>query len=185
MFASAVQPNKPSLEISWKIFFETFGIQTCFQEFHLSSHTPCGTYSPALWLFNEQIAVEIEAYNCVGAKPIRYQEAADQSAFPIICIKGLPQVNRYSVRMFVPKQAAQRYPRFYWAKFAEGEGGKLCLLEGSKSFYLQKSVRHLELEREIDSPVQPNSESAMVLKALTLGNASYLVSLQSKAVAKI
>lgn len=183
MFAGAAQPNQPSLEISWRIFFETFGMQTSFHDFYL----PCGTYSPALWLFNEQIAVEIEAYNCVGVKPIRYQEAADQSAFPIICIKGLPQVNRYSVRMFVPKQTAQRYPRFYWAKFAEGEGGKLCLVEGSKFCYLQKPVKHLELEREreIDSPVQPNSESAMVVKALTLGNASYLVSLQSKAIAKI
>ncbi len=185
MFAGAVQPNEPSLEISWKIFFETFGIQTSFHDFHLAP----GTYSPALWLLKEQIAVEIEAYSCAAAKPIRYQEAADQSAFPIICIKGLPQVNRYSVRMFVPKQTAQRYPRFYWAKFAEGEGGKLCLLEGSKFCYLQKPVRHLELEREIESSlesgIQPNSESEMVLKALTLGNASYLVSLQSKTVAKI
>jgi hypothetical protein len=185
MFASAVQPNEPSLEISWKIFFETFGIESSFHDFYL----PSGIYSPALWLFNEQIAVEIEGYRCAAAKTIRYQDAADQSAFPIICIKGLPQVNRYSVRMFVPKQTAQRYPRFYWAKFAEGEGGKLCLLEGSKFCYLQKPVSQLGLESEIESAIesgiQPNSASEMVLKALTLGNASYLVSLQSKAVAKI
>jgi len=173
MFAGAVKPNDASLEIGWKIFFENFGIQTSFPAFHLAS----GTYSPALWLLNEQIAVEIEAYSCAAAKPIRYQEAADQSAFPIICIKGLPQINRYSVRMFVPKQTAQRYPRLYWAKFAEGEGGKLCLLEGSKFCYLQKPF--------LESGIQPNSESETVLKALTLGNACYLVSLQSKAVAKI
>jgi hypothetical protein len=181
MFAGAVQPNEPSLEISWKIFFETFGIQTSFHDFYL----PSGTYRPALWLFNEQIAVLMEGYSCGAAKPIRYQEAAEQSAFPIICIKGLPQVNRYSVRMFVPKEKAQSYPRFYWAKFAEGESGKLCLLESSQFWYLQKPVSHLGLEVETESNIQPKSDSAKVLKALTLGNASYLVSLQSKAVAKI
>ncbi len=181
MFAGAVRQNQTSLETSWKIFFETFGIQSCFHKFDL----PSGIYSPALWLFREQIAVEIEGYSCAAAKPIRYQEAAEQSGFPIICIKGLPQANRYSVRMFVPTRTAQSYPRFYWAKFAEGESGKLCLLEGRQFCYLQKPVSHLELGLEIDSQILPNSESAMVLKALTLGNASYLVSLQSKAVAKI
>ncbi len=181
MFAGTMQPNEPSLELSWKIFFETFGIETSFHDYYL----PSDTYCRALWLFNEQIAVVMEGYNGGAAKPIRYQEAADQSAFPIICIKGLPQVNRYSVRMFVPKQTAQRYPRFYWAKFAEGEGGQLCLLEGSQFWYLQKPVSHLGLELETGSHIKPNSDSAMVLKALTLGNASYLMSLQSKAVAKI
>lgn len=185
MFAGAVQPNEPRLEASWKIFFESFGIQTSFHHFDL----PCGAYRPTLWLSKEQIAVAIEAYSCTAAKPIRYQEAADQSGVPIICIKGLPQVNRYSVRLFVPKQTAQRYPRFYWAKFAEGAGGKLCLLEGNNFCYLQKPDNHsgweLETELKIIPVIQPNSTSEMILKALTLGNASYLVSLQSKAVAKI
>jgi hypothetical protein len=95
-----------------------------------------------------------------AGKPIRYQEVADQSNFPILCIKGIALPNRYSVRLFAPRVKAHVYPKLYWATFAEGEGQKLCLLEGNKYWYLQNSAL-IDSSRSTNSPraQRPNIES--------------------------
>lgn len=162
--------DQPSLEASWKIFLLRLGIELGKTSFNLSF----GTYHPHLWLTNEQISIEIESYNYkvrAGGKPSRYQEAADQSNFPIICIKGIPQPNRYSVRLFAPRVKAHAYPKMYWATFAEGAGQKVCLIEGNRYWYLQNSA-------SIDPTVAlaPQSHSELILKAFDCANSTRLSS---------
>ncbi|MBP9807249.1 hypothetical protein KBF38_02975 [bacterium] len=172
MFGGAVRSifDESCLEASWKVFFLSLGIELGNTSFNLSF----GTYRPHLWLANEQISIEIESYsnrNRAGGKPTRYQEAAEQSNFPILCIKGIALPNRYSVRLFAPRDKAHAYPKFYWATFAEGAGQKLCLLEGNKCWYLQNSA-------SIDSTaaLAPQRDSELILKAFDCANSARLSS---------
>jgi hypothetical protein len=194
MFVGAVKSvlEQSSLEISWKIFFQTLEIE--IEIGAASFNLPLGDYSPDLWLTNEQVSIEIESYDkcatTTEGKSIRYQEAANQSNFPILCIKGFPQANRYSVRLFAPRVKAHMYPKFYWATFAEGEGQKLCLIEGNKHWYMQ----HYESIDSAQALSTPRRHSELILKALEcanlknrfeLGNTGYLVGLQSETIAEI
>jgi hypothetical protein len=175
MFGGAVHSTfeEPSLEASWKIFLLSLGIELGNASFNLSF----GTFRPHLWLANEQISIEIESYNNkdrAGGKPTRYQEVADQSNFPILCIKGIALPHRYSVRLFAPRVKAHVYPKLYWATFAEGEGQKLCLIEGNKYWYLQNSAL-------IDSTaaLTPQGHSDLILKAFDCANSTRLSSRES------
>lgn len=187
MFVGAVKSvfEQPSLEISWKIFFQTLAIEIGAASFNL----PLGVYSPDLWLTNEQIAIATESYDHAKktkGQSIRYQEAADQGDFPILCIKGFPMPNRYTVRLFAPRNQTHIYPKFYWASFAEGESKKLCLLEGNKYWYLQ-DYQSTKSAQALSTPMR---DSELIMKALDasrtesfeLGNTSDLVGLQSEAI---
>lgn len=170
-----------SLQIGWQIFFETLDLQTCSNVPSLK--LPSGSYTPTLWLPREKVFVEIKGHgpnaNSLTSKQhIRYQEAADQTGFILICVKGLPQPYRYTVRLYAPRNKAHEYPKFYWARFAEGERGKLCLEEGEKFMYLESNQAKI-----MRPPTERKSE--LMMNALHLGNASYLMGLQGKTVAKI
>lgn len=187
MFVGEVKSvfEQPSLEISWKIFFQTLAIEIGAASFNL----PLGVYSPDLWLTNEQIAIATESYDHAKktkGQSIRYQEAADQGDFPILCIKGFPLPNRYTVRLFAPRNKTHIYPKFYWASFAEGESKRLCLLEGNKYWYLQ-DYQSTKSAQDLTTPMR---DSELIMKALDapraksfeLGNTSDLVGLQSEAI---
>lgn len=168
-----------SLQIGWQIFFETFGLQASSAVNSLK--LPSGNYTPTLWLHRAKMFVAIKghcprAISLTKREHICYQEVADQTGFPLICVKGLPQPYRYTVRLFAPRDKAHKYPKFYWAIFAEGEWEKLCLAEGDKFMYLEHNQVLLQ------PPSCVNSE--LIVHALNLGNASYLMGLQGEAVAK-
>jgi hypothetical protein len=120
------------LEIRWKIFFESLGIESSYEpeKFSLVS----GGYIPDLWLPQNQIFVEIKSHGnqLSPDDPIRYKELADQTGAMVIRIKGYPMPGRYSVRLFVPRRLAGDYPKLYWANFAEANGN-IYLVEGTRT----------------------------------------------------
>lgn len=123
----------------------------------------------ALWLVSAEIYVAIRNHsqtNYLTGKEeyLRYQETADQTGFPIICIKGLPEANRYSVRLFAPSDSLRgelRYPKLYWATFALGEGEQLCLTEGQQFMYLAKDCQ---------AKRRPDRDSELIVKAFNYAN---------------
>lgn len=173
MFVGAARSisDQPSLKFSWKIFLQALSLETEMEGVAFNLHL--GTYCPTIWLAKEHISIEIESYDKAertAGKSIRYQDAADQSNFPILCIKGFPQPYRYSVRLFAPRNKAHIYPKFYWATFAEGECKQLCLLEGDRYWYVQ----HQASINSVQVLSAPKRESELILKALDCANSRKL-----------
>lgn len=128
------------LEIRWKIFFESLGIESTDEP-----GTHClisGNYIPDLWLPECEMFVEIKSHGneLSPDDPIRYKELADATGSLVMRVKGYPAPGRYAVRLFVPRRMLSRYPKLYWANFAEA-GGELFLIEGGRMVALKAAVR--------------------------------------------
>ena len=150
--------TKVSLDERWKVFFEALG-QAVFTYQTYQSYQ-----NATLWLVNAKIFVAVKEHKQKAHSPtakeelLSYQEKADHTGFPVICIKGLPQTNRYSIRLFAPR-SSHRFHNFYWATFAIGEGDQLCLIEGEKFMYLQG-------ENLTENSKIPDRHSHLIIKAL-------------------
>ncbi len=154
---------RSQLEVRWALFFKALDIDYVYEKeaYPLLS----GWYLPDFWLPKLNVFVEVKPWIGGVIDSARYNELAQTTGFPLLCVQGRPDKGQYTVDVYGPVRSF----RFKNAYFAEAERSNKCLTLVKEDDRLSWEVRKgAPVSSLTKNPVRKNSEWMHLASAAAL-----------------
>lgn len=144
---------RSQLEVRWALFFKALDLDYVYekQPYGLLS----GWYLPDFWLPKLKVFVEVKPWTGGVIDSARYNELAQTTGYPLLCVQGRPESGQYTVDVYAPVRSF-KLKNSYFAE-AERLGKRLILVKEDEQicWEVRKDARICSLTK---SPVKKNSE---------------------------
>jgi len=144
---------RSQLEVRWALFFKALDIDYVYEKeaYPLLS----GWYLPDFWLPKLNVFVEVKPWIGGVIDSARYNELAQTTGFPLLCVQGRPEKGQYTVDVYGPVRSF----RFKNAYFDEAERSNKSLILVKDEERLCWEVRKgAQVSSLTKNPVRKNSE---------------------------